>query len=198
MTLFIIIATVVWVYLLTVLHRAKLHFFKFLLGSVGFFLLAMVALQPVITVPLQKCVAAATGVFGNLSHMFECYYQYSLIFINNGKETISLYIDYECSGVIEMLAFISLLAFFPVYNLIEKCIVGVSGIIWIFLSNILRLILICALIYFFGNNMYFFAHAIFGRIIFYILTIILYFNVFTRSQIIRQKVGRFTYAKPNQ
>lgn len=54
MKILIAVLFVVWVYILTVLHRAKLPFFKFLVGSVGMFLILMATLQPIITVPLQK------------------------------------------------------------------------------------------------------------------------------------------------
>lgn len=189
----IIICVVVWIYILTVLSRAKLPFFKFLVGSVGLFLLCMVTIQPYITVPLAQVVAASAGLIGKLTGMFYSYYQYSIIFISHGANSISLYIDYECSGVIELLSFSALLWFFPLYNAVEKFAINIIGVFWIFAANILRLVLICVLVYYFGNDIFFFAHAIFGRIIFYGLSIILYFNVFTKSQIVRQKVGKFNY-----
>ncbi len=195
MKILIAVLFVLWVYILTVLHRAKLPFFKFLVGSVGMFLILMATLQPIITVPLQKAVAASTGIIGDMTGMFYSYYQYSLIFVEHGFSSISMYIDYECSGVIELLAFSSLVWFFPLYNFIEKAVVNIAGILWIFASNILRLTFICIMVYVFGNDIFFFAHAIFGRIIFYGLTVMLYFHVFTRPQIMRQKVGKFSYAE---
>jgi len=193
MTFVTVVCLLIWIYILTVLHRAKLTFFKFLAGSVGMFLFMMILIQPHITVPLSEAVAASAGLIGSLTGMFCSYYQYSIIFIRHGAESISLYIDYECSGIIELMAFSALLWFFPLYNAIEKLVVNIAGILWIFASNILRLTVICMLVYFFGNDIFFFAHAIFGRIIFYGFSIILYFYVFTRSQIIKQKVGKFSY-----
>ena len=189
----IIAGTAIWAYVLIVLGRSKLTFFKFLIGSVGLFVRLMLILQPVLTLPLSKAVAAATGVIGKMTGAFYSYYQYSLIFIRYGAESISLYVDYECSGVIEIFAFSSLLWFFPLYSSIEKLVINIVGIIWIFLSNIIRLVSICLLVYFFGNDVFFFAHAIFGRIIFYLLSIILFFYVFTRAQIMKQRVGKFRY-----
>lgn len=190
---FLVSCLVVWVYLIIVLKRAKLNFFTFLVGSVGLFVFMMIFLQPYITTPLARAVAAATGVVGTMTGMFQSYYQYSLIFIEHGNESISLYIDYECSGVIELLAFTALVWFFPLYNAVEKLVVNISGILWIFAANIIRLTVICVLVYYVGNDIFFFAHAIFGRIVFYGLSIVLYFYVFTRSQIIKQKVGKFKY-----
>src|ERR1035437_483272 len=143
MTAVIVITIILWIYLLTVLRRAKLSFLTFLVGSVGLFILMMTIIQGYVTVPLSKAVAASVGVIGNLTGMFYAYYQYSLIFIRHGTESISLYIDYECSGVIELMAFSALLWFFPLYNAVEKLVVTLSGLLWIFASNILRLTVIC-------------------------------------------------------
>ncbi len=184
---------IIWIYLLTVFHRAKLTFFKFLVGSVGIFILMMAVFQPLVTVPLSRLVAASAGVLGEVTRLFTAYHQYSLIFIETGESAISMYIDYECSGVIEIFAYLALICFFPVYNILEKVLVGMAGIVWIFLSNILRLLIICVLVYIFGDSIYYFAHAIFGRIVFYGLSVMLYFNVFTKSQIIRQRVGKFSF-----
>lgn len=193
MTFVIIVCAIIWIYILTVLSRAKLTFFKFLTGSVGLFVLLMITVQGYVTIPLSKAVAASTGIIGSLTGMFYSYYQYSLIFIEHGINSISLYIDYECSGIIELMSFSALLWFFPLYSTIEKLVIDITGILWIFASNVLRLTLICMLVYFFGNDIFFFAHAIFGRIIFYGLSIMLYFYVFTRPQVIKQKVGKFSY-----
>lgn len=193
-----LILLVIWIYLLRVLSKAKLDFFKFMLGSVGLFLFLMLLVQPIATLPLAKAVTAATGIFGELTSMFKAYYQYTVIFIEHGKDAISLFVDYECAGIIEILAFISLLWFFPLYSFLEKTVISVLGILWIFVANIIRLLLIITLVYFFGNDIFFFAHAIFGRIVFYSLTVIIYFNVFTRSHIIRQKIGKFNYGNDNK
>lgn len=193
MTAIIVVSIIAWAYILSVLSRSKLPFFTFLWGSVGLFLFMMITIQPLVTVPLSRAVAASTGIVGDITGMFYSYYQYSLIFIENGNESISLYIDYECSGIIELMSFSALLWFFPLYDPVEKLVINISGILWIFASNILRLTVICMLVYFLGNDIFFFAHAIFGRVIFYGLSIMLYFYVFTRSQILKQKVGKFRY-----
>lgn len=193
-----LILILIWVYLLRVLSKAKLDFFKFMLGSVGLFLFLMILVQPIATLPLAKAVTATTGIFGELTSMFKAYYQYTIIFIDQGKDAISLFVDYECAGIIEILAFVSLLWFFPLYSFVEKAVLSVLGVLWIFAANVIRLLVIITLVYFFGNDIFFFAHAIFGRIIFYGLAVIMYFNVFTRSQIIRQKIGKFSYGNDNK
>ncbi|RMD04805.1 exosortase family protein XrtG [Clostridium autoethanogenum] len=193
MKILICFLLIVWIYLITVFTRAKLHFFKFVVGSVGLFFFMMVILQPYLVNMLSRSVAAASGIMGDVTGCYQAFYQYSLILIQSGGSAISMYIDYECSGVIEILAFTALLWFFPLYNTLEKIMYNIIGVVWIFVANIIRIFIICVLVYYYGNNIFYFAHTIFGRIVFYALSIILYFYVFTRSQIKRQKVGNVLY-----
>ena len=132
-----------------------------------------------------------------MSNMYDSYYRYAILFIPKNTTSVSMTIDYECSGIIEIIAFSCMLWFFPVYNLIEKLIINCIGIIVIFLANVLRIFVICTLIYFYGNEIFYFAHTIFGRLIFYVISIALYFYVFTRSHVIRQKVGNISYGHSN-
>lgn len=193
MNYFAIILFVIWLYVLSVLRRGKLAFWHFLVGSVGMFVFLMIWIQPIITVPLAKIVAAVSGILGDLTGLYDSYFLYGILFINNKKGAISLYIDYECSGVIEIMAFSSLLWFYSVYQLHEKIIVNIAGFFEIFFANVMRIFIICVLIYFYGNDIYFLAHTIFGRLFFYACSVLLYFYVFTKSQIIRQKVGKVSY-----
>ena len=154
-----------WIYILTVLYRAKLNFWYYICGSVGLFIFSLILIEPYVVVPLQKAVSAVAGVIGGLTHLYDSYFQQGILFIQNGGTSLSLYIDFECSGVIEMLAFLALLWFFPVYDKYERVVVSMN----------------------------FFAHTIFARILFYGCTVFLYFYVFTKPQIVRQKVGAFRY-----
>ncbi len=193
MNWFSIVVFILWVYLLTVLKRGKLDFWYFIAGSVGLFIFSVIFIEPVAVEPLQKAVAAAAGIPGRLTGIYESYFQKGIIFISTGGTSLSLYIDFECSGIIETLAFFALLWFFPVYRLYEKVVVSIAGGLLIFASNVLRIFVICLVVYFFGGDMYFLAHTIIGRLVFYACTIALYFYVFTKSQIIRQKVGGLRY-----
>ncbi len=183
----------IWMFTLTVLYRAKLKFWKFLWGSVGLFIFLMIWLEPFLTIYLSRFVTLVTGFLGELTNMYVPYFEYGLLFVENPSSPISLYIDYECSGVIEIMVFLSLLWFFPIYRISEKVIVSIIGVLWIFMANVLRIYAICVLIYWVGSNSYYVAHTILGRLIFYGFSILLYYFVFTRPQIIRQKIGGFGY-----
>ena len=195
MTIFTVVCFLVWIYLLSVFTRGKLYFYQFIWGSVGLFVFMMMWIQPVAIQPLTNLVCSAAGVAGRMTGFYESYSEYSMLFVQHGSEAISLCIDYECSGIIEMMAYVSMLAFFRVYDWMQRIILSVLGCMMIFFANIIRLFVIGTTIYYFGNYAYYIAHTIVGRIIFYALSVILYYYIFTKSQIVKQKIGGFHYAK---
>lgn len=192
---FVIICFIIWLYLLSAVHRAKLNFYQFLLGSIGTFIFLMIWVQPVVITPLSRLVTSVAGMVGNWTGMFHVNYAYSFIFINYSGESISLYIDYECSGIIEMMAFVSMLLFYQVYRVGQRVLISVAGCIYILFANVLRILIICTMTYFGGSSVYYIAHTVIGRIVFYALSIILYYYVFTYAQIIRQKIGGVRYSE---
>ena len=193
MFIFRVVCFIIWLYVVWVCDRASLKFHKFVIGSVGAFIFMLVFLQQLITAPLTKLVAYVAGVVGELTGLYDSYYEYSMLFIPKNTAAVSLVVDFECSGVIEMMAFLALLWFFDVYTKKEKIKWSFVGVVYIFGANVIRIFVICLIIYFGGNNWFYFAHSIFGRLVFYALTVILYFDVFTKSQILRQKIGSFSY-----
>ena len=183
----------VWLFFLRVLNKSKLNFWHFLAGSAGAFILMLLFLQPVLTQPLARIVAVLACLPGKIGDIYSAHYKYGVIFIESAAGAISLKIDFECSGIIEILAYLSLLIFYRVYTVYERVYVGVLGVVAIVLANALRITVISLMIYFGGVDMYHIAHTFIGRFVFYGLSVILYFYVFTKPQIIKQKVGSFQY-----
>ncbi len=133
-------------------------------------------------------------IFGSITGFYDISLQYSLIQITSGADTINLFLTYECSAVIELGAFISLAVFYPFFQSAKErrhwLIIGVP---YIFITNIIRLIITATIIHYLGINSLVWAHVIIGRIIFYVLTIILYYVAFTRVQVLNISVGKFTF-----
>ena len=185
-----IVLVLVWLYVLHLLKKSELSFWRFLVGSAGLFIFGMVWIRPLLTQPLAQVVAAISGIVGQLTGFYSTYFKYGVIFVNTvANETMTLVIDFECSGILEIMAFISLLAFFKSYTNLEKVIVGALGTVYMIFANALRITVICLMIHFGGTKLYYVAHTFVGRIIFYVLTVAMYFYVFTRTQVLRQKVG---------
>lgn len=193
-----IILFVVWIYILLVLYRADLKFWHYIVGSIGTFIFFMTFFRELVTMPLARIVAALAGIVGDLTGAYHAFYKYGVIFIESFNDSITVRIDLECSGIIEITIFVSLLAFFRVYSIPERVYIGIIGVMYTIFSNAIRLTCICLMIHFFGTNFYYMAHTVIGRIIFYVLQVILYFMVFTKPQVIRTKVGSFSYRKKDK
>ena len=77
--------------------------------------------------------------------------------MNSDAGAITLQIDFECSGILEIMAYLSLLLFFRAYTKYERGILSVLGTAYIILANALRIIAICVIIHYFGMSAYYVA-----------------------------------------
>ncbi len=188
-------AIALWVWLLRVLRKAGLRFWRYLLGACGVFLILLVVVRPWLVLPLARIVAAIAGIFGKVTGYYQAYFRYGVIFIESVNGAITVNIDMECSGIIEISAFLSLLVFYQIYNVPERIYVGIIGTLYTLLTNALRVGVICTMIHFLGTDYYYIAHTVVGRIIFYVLQVILYFFVFTKPHVLKMKTGDFAYTK---
>jgi exosortase family protein len=111
---------IIWIYLLSVLKRAKLTAFSFIVGSVGLFFILMAISSPYWIWFFTHDVIDGVDWFGRLTGMSQTYVKYGLVYIVNHSSPVTMSIDYECSGIIETMAFVSLLAFYPTYTHKEK------------------------------------------------------------------------------
>ena len=191
--LLFVVLTAIWVINLRIFYKIKNQAAFITLGMLGSFILMMVFIRPVATMPLARIVAAVAGFFGRITGIFNAFFKYGIIFVNTPTGSITLQIDFECSGIIEIMVYIAILAFYRVYTVAERAILSAVGFIYIILANSLRIIIIATMIHFGGESMYYIAHTYIGRIFFYAATVVLYFYVFTKSQVVRMKVGSFSY-----
>lgn len=188
-----IVIFALWYYILHLLTKSKLLSWRFFWGSLGIFTIMMVFIRPYLTQPLAQAVSAMAGFVGDWSGAFTSYFKYGIIFIETSTGAITLQIDFECSGIVEIMAFTSLLLFFDVYNRYEKVMVSILGFAYIMLANAFRIVIICVIVHLGGTSTYHIAHTFVGRIFFYGLSVLLYFYVFTKPQVIKMKVGDFKY-----
>lgn len=187
-----IIGIIVWLYLLSVCRRGELSFYHFIIGSIGLFIIAMFQLDYYQQFVISSFVHLLAPI-GQMTGIFTSFPEAGSFLISNLDTSMAFYIDLECSGIIEMLVFVCLVLFFDVYSKKEKVLYSIGGVIMIVLFNCIRMLLILSIIFYGGAEYYLVSHSIVGRIVFYVLTIILYFRVFTKKQIDRQKVGDFAY-----
>lgn len=184
-----------WLYTMWVLTKAKVNAARFFIGSSGVFLFGLIFLKPYITKFINYALTAVVGIGGDVSGCYKTLFSESAVYVQTSIGGVLLQIDVECSGVIEILAFLSILLFFDIYSKQEKLMYGVLGTAYIIAANALRVVLITMLVYAFGYDIYYVAHAYIGRILFYLLSVALYFWTFTKPQIKAMRVGRFHYSK---
>ena len=190
-----IVLVIIWLLNLRIFYKVKNQAAFITIGMGGLFILMMIFLRPIATMPLARIVAALAGLFGRVTGFFSAFFKYGIIFVETQGGSMTLQIDFECSGIIEIMVYIAILAFFKVYTISERAILSAVGVIYIILANALRIIIIATMIHFGGEQMYYIAHTYVGRIFFYAATVVLYFYVFTKSQVVRMKVGSFSYDK---
>lgn len=188
-----IVLLIAWIYLLYIFRKEKLTAFYFIVGSCGFFGFAFVLFKDILakysSIVLMWLLEMCQGLFG----WYEVFKKYNIIFINNEQASISLFVDYECCGLIEMLVVLSIVLFMPIFTTKKKVIYSILGIAYTMIANAIRLIVVTYAVAKFGNDYYYIAHSVIGRIVFYILTLVLYFYLVTYGQITKQHTGMFSY-----
>jgi len=178
-----------WILILLGLKKMKMNFFKFMIGSLGLFTIAMVFLSGFLEMGLSLAIANSLKVLENLTHYFQVFAGNSIITMDTKSGIISMLINYECSGVIEMLVFTSLAIFFPFGSVLRKAFSIVMGNVYIYISNIIRIMSIIFITKTFGAEAYYVAHTLVARIIFFAFMLLLYYFVFTFTQLKYQNVG---------
>ena len=183
-----------WLYVLSVLKRIGWSAAYVVLGVVGTFLIIISLANNNVISFLMRLNTSGAGVVGMLTGFYTVAPTLGIIHIVSGQSAINLFITYECSALIELAAYIALVLFFPFFkNLQQRLKLLGFGVIYLLLANMLRVTVTALIIHFLGLPSLIWAHVIVGRLIFYVLTIILYFYVFTRSQVLHIKIGRFDF-----
>ncbi|MGX6428723.1 exosortase family protein XrtG [Levilactobacillus yonginensis] len=183
MNSYLLFGIIGWLYAISVLKRAHLSAYYFIVGSVGLFFILIAIGNPYWVWFLTHSVINGIAWVSDLTHWSSVHTKYGIVYIVNAIRPVTMSIDYECSGIIETTAFVSLLAFYPTYGRQEKLFYLALGTLWVYLANVIRLLLVVILVHFGGANWFFTAHTIIGRLVFYCLIIMLYYNVFTYSQL---------------
>lgn len=185
----LIVISLLWGSFLILFKNVKMNFFKFLVGSIGFFTISMVFFLPYLEGNLNTSIANTLNLISKYTSYFQVFKNNSIISVETKSGIVSILIDYECSGIIEMLVFTSLALFFPFGGTIRKILLTVIGNIYIYFANIIRVFFIIFITKTFGAGTFYLAHTILARILFFLLMMILYYFIFTYTHLKYQKVG---------
>ncbi len=171
------------------LRKIKMNFFKFMIGSLGLFTIAMIFLSGFLEMSLSLAISNSLSIIERFTHYFQVFSENSIITLDTKSGIVSMSINYECSGVIEMLVFTSLAIFFPFGSIFRKAFSIIMGNIYIYISNIIRIMSIIFITKTFGAEAYYMAHTLIARVIFFVFMLLLYYFVFTFTQMKYQNVG---------
>lgn len=167
--------SVIWLLILRIFNNLKMIAFKFYLGSIGLFI--------IIITFWGKYLGESINFY--TSNIINKYLEF--FYIN--KTFLILDSLNQGNVMVSIVAFASLIIFFPYICLIKRGIYLILGIIVILSINIFNIVLMNLLIKVIGQNQEMIYLIIFKSISF-VMMMSLYYYTFTRLQLKNQKVGK--------
>jgi len=179
-----LVAVVVWAAVTIALHQLRRWLPYYLVGAFGFVLLlaygaGALNLDTLVESVQAVQVATISAVLGIGVRVVEA----TGLAIPNHTGWAVFDIGLECSAILEMAAIVGLTAFYPAFRPGKRALFGITGAALTYVINIGRILLIVAIINAFGTSWVFAAHAVFGRVFFFIGTVALYWFLMTRPTI---------------
>lgn len=180
----LIAGTLLWALVVVALRRARRWLLFYLTGGLGFILVvlfwasafgfdtALEALEARQAVFLANATGIALSLLGKTG-----------LAIPNHTGWAVFDVGIECSALLEMSAIVGLIAFYPAFSAGRKVTTMAIGTAVTYAINMARIMLIVVLINAFGTSWVFAAHAVFGRILFFIGTVVLYWWLITRPTV---------------
>jgi len=179
-----VVGVVAWAAATIALRQMRRWLLFYLVGAFGFVLLiaygaGALNLDTLIESVEAAQVAAIAGVMSIGVRVVEA----TGLAIPNHTGWAVFDIGLECSAILEMAAIVGLTAFYPAFRPGKRALFGITGAALTYVINIGRILLIVAIINAFGTNWVFAAHAVFGRVFFFVGTVALYWFLMTRPTI---------------
>ena len=182
----------IWLIIVIILRRHRIWIFYYVWAAVGLTFILIFLLRGS---PLEQGLEYVAGLaihnmlsyFDIKTYIFDKAPGTLLVLIEIDNSWTTLDIDIENSGLLEMCIFAGLLLFYPAYGRRQKFLYVTTGIALVYLINMLRLVTVIMLIHWGGRNMMFLAHTLFGRLVFFVLIVGLYWHVFTRPSLKKNK-----------
>lgn len=171
----------VWVLLTVSLWRARRWLLFYLVGALG---LIVVALLAAITVGwdgwLQALEARQVAALAAALDLELDVTGDAGLAIPNHTGWAVFAVGIECSALLELSAIVGLIVFYPAFSRRRKATTVVVGGAATYLINLVRILIIVAVINALGTDWVFAAHAVIGRIFFFVATIGLLWILVTR------------------
>ncbi|MCX8007483.1 MAG: archaeosortase/exosortase family protein [Coriobacteriia bacterium] len=180
----LVAGTAAWALVVAALRRARYWLLFYLLGGLGFVLVVLFwasrfGLDDVLEAFEAKLAVGIASVAGIALSQLGA----TGLAIPNHTGWAVFDVGIECSALIEMAAIVGLTVFYPAFDPARKAVNTVVGITTTFAINMLRIMVIVLIINAYGTGWVFAAHAVFGRVVFFIGTVALYWWLVTRPTV---------------
>lgn len=176
-----LVAVVIWVAVTWSLLRLRRWLLFYLTGAFGFTLLIAFGAGALnLDTVIESVEAAQVAAMAHTLGIGVQVVNGTGLAIPNHTGWAVFDIGIECSAILEMAAIVGLTAFYPAFRPGRRALYGVVGLVGTYVANLLRVLLIVAIINAFGTSWVFAAHAVFGRVFFFAFTVALYWFLMTR------------------
>lgn len=181
-----VIALGAWSALVLFFRRARAWLPYYVLASAGLAILLVVAAREVVPGELWLRIATAHLVhqLGTLSGVSTVLTvdpgNLIVVGVPHRTEWTQLEIGLESSGLLELAILAGLLAFFPAGGPGERALRLGVALLATFGANVLRVLMIVAIVGYFGQDSLHLAHIVLGRVAFFLAAMVIYWFAFTR------------------
>lgn len=183
----LLLATTGWAALTWFFRRAGAWLPYYVLGAAGGALILVVASREVL--PLEYWLRWSTAHSVNvLARPLGIFTQVDrsdpgallVLGVRHDNQWTRLSIGLESSGLLECAALLGLLIFFPARRSFRRAAVVIGALAATFAANVLRILLIVFVVAYAGQGGLNFAHVVLGRLVFFVLAILIYWFAITR------------------
>ncbi|HPR42083.1 MAG TPA: archaeosortase/exosortase family protein [Candidatus Methanofastidiosa archaeon] len=181
--IYFIILMVLWEIAVIFLYKKRQWLLYYLIAAFGLtFLIILVTQHIGFDTLLSEIEVGQTSTLLNWVNI-DAYSQGVNLMIPTQEGWAVLICTLECSALMELAVFFSLLLFYFKFSAARKVLSIVIGLLVTYVANILRLFTISVVANRFGEDYVFMAHTVVGRLLFFGFVLVIYWFLVTRPTI---------------
>jgi len=175
-----------WILVVLFFRANRIWLPYYIIGSVGLALAVIfIGRATFIEGALQQVVAAGVHAISSLTPVPTQIFQAApgaimVLVIDQSVGWTMLQVTVESSGLLETGVIAGMLMFYPGWSLRKRATFAVSAIMFTYIANIIRLMVIVVTIHYGGKDALLISHTILGRAVFFIGVIIIYWYFMSR------------------
>ncbi|KJS02348.1 MAG: hypothetical protein VR68_03125 [Peptococcaceae bacterium BRH_c4a] len=192
----IAVGFLIWCAAIAFFYRHRIWLFYYIVAAVGFTYISILLLRgSFLEYQMENLVGLLIHYILNFmdikTNVFDKAPGTILVLIEVDRSWTTIDIDIESSGLLEMCILLGLLLFYPGYSLFKRLVFSPVSVFIVFVINLIRIMVVITIIHLGGRDMIFLAHTLFGRIVFFILIVALYWHLLTKPtlKIVREYVS---------